>query len=285
MDGLEARAYRLCQLSAVMRTNTVVVFATSVTVSLSQHQNTTCQREVGKWVSRRVTEAATIWANGSTGQCYVPAFRRPAPAADLACTSRWQPASVLFPPNRHRTCHLESITHQRERQNPAGQAQEGIKRGVMHAPEATTGCRQSSMFQNIWNMHPLPRNLHVAFHIPNLGVTPQPPLHCLTLLHLLPHLPLGLASGQRNNQGRMNQTERWRRKLFDGRAPLRRETHPGFTTHHATPTWTCLGLLGLRNHGSTAEPACHCRLAAVPRFVCMSHTPNPDTLALDRPIP
>lgn len=224
--------------------------------------------DLGHWVDGPMLPTCL----SSGGQHRLQTWPVPAGGSRLACS---------FP--RTCTCHLESITHQRERQNPAGQAQEGIERGLMHAPEATTGCRQSSMFQNIWNMHPLPRNLHVAFHIPNLGVTPQPPLHCLILLHSLPHLALGLASGQRNNQGRMNRAGR--RKLFDGRAPLRRETHPGFTTHHAPPTWMCLGLLGLRNHGSTAEPACHCRFAAAPRFVCVSHTPNPDILALDRPIP
>lgn len=76
----------------------------------------------------------------------------------------------------------------------------------MHAPEANDWM-PSILFQNIWNMHPLPRNPHVAFHIPNLGVTPKPPLHCLTLLDLLPHLALGLASGQRNNRPGMNQSE------------------------------------------------------------------------------
>lgn len=98
--------------------------------------------------------------------------------------------------------------------------------------------------------------------------------------------PSGPRIGQwPKKQSRSDEPNRARaQKLLDGQAPLRRETHPGFTTHHAPSTWTCLGLPGLRNHGSTAEPACHCRLA-VPRFVCISHTPNSDTLALDRPIP
>lgn len=134
------------------------------------------------------------WVDGSMRRAYLR-------AASTGCrTGRHQ--QVAAPPmcSFLRTC----ITHQRERHNPPGQAQEGIKRGRMHAPAATTGCRQPSLFQNIWNMHPLPRNPHVAFHIPNLGVTPQPPLHCLTLLDFLSVLAAGLASGQRNNRRRMN---------------------------------------------------------------------------------
>lgn len=74
-------------------------------------------------------------------------------------------------------------------------AVEVIRRGT------STGYRQPSLFQNIRNMQSSstqPGNPHVAFHIPNVGVTLQPPLHCLALLDFLPDLALGLAGGQRN---------------------------------------------------------------------------------------
>lgn len=266
-----------------MRTNTLVVFATSGAVSLSQHQSTTCQREVGKWVSRRVTQAAPIWANGSTGQCYVPAFWRPAPAAELACTSRWQPTSVLFPPN----LHLLPGEHY----SSAGAAEPSWA-GTGGDQTGVDACSRSNDWMS--SIHP------VSKHLEHASSSTQPTRrlsHTKSRCHTStsPALPdlasLAAPSGPRigqwpKKQSRSDEPNRARAKrLFDGQAPLRRETHPGFTTHHAPSTWTCLGLLGLRNHGSTAEPACHCSLAAVPRFVCMSHTPNSDTLALDRPIP
>lgn len=136
-------------------------------------------KPMGRWVN------ATCLLSG--GQHRLQNW--PAPASG-------SPASVLFPPNLH---YSSAGTAQ-----PTWAGTGGIKRGRMHAPAATTGCRQPSLFQNIWNMHPLPRNPHVAFHIPNLGVTPQPPLHCLTLLDFLSVLAPGLASGQRNNRRRMN---------------------------------------------------------------------------------
>lgn len=232
----------------------VVVFChlhSGVVVTASEHNSLASRREVGNWVSRRVTEAATIWASGSMGQCYVPPFGRPAPAAGLACTSKWHLASVLFPQNllpRHPgtppnhlhllpTCNLSSITHPRLNGTTHLGSWAGTGRGSNRGWCTLQKQRldAASLFQNIWNMHPLPRNPHVAFHIPNLGVTPQPPLHCLTLLDLLPHLALGLASGQRNNRCRMNQSE-GEKKLLDGRATQRdvKQTlvSPHNTHHH-----------------------------------------------------
>lgn len=147
--------------------------------------------------------------------------------------------------------------------NGTTQTPEGIKPGSMHAPAATTGCRQptAACFKTFGTCNPLPRNPHVAFHIPNLGGT-------LSTSPALPDLawlqdPSGPRIGQwSKKQSRSDELKCGQSSRSTVGHIQRRETDPGFTTHHTPSTWTCLGLPGLRNHGSTAEPASHCRLAA-----------------------
>lgn len=116
------------------------------------------------------------------------------------------------------------------------------------------------------------RNLHVAFHIPNLGVTPKPPLHCLELLRSLPNLALGLASGQRN-KSTSDEPDCGRNSCSAVGHIKGRETDPGFNLDAPGDARAA------QSYGSTAKPASHRRLP-VPRFVRMSHAPNLDTLTL-----
>lgn len=76
-------------------------FCNSVVVAASEHNLPARGRQMGQSTGDRGGHDLGQWVDGPMLHACMPAFGRPAPAADLACTSRWQRASVLFPPNLH----------------------------------------------------------------------------------------------------------------------------------------------------------------------------------------
>lgn len=103
------------------------------------------------------------------------------------------------------TTYLDGITHRQGRHNPPWA---GSGSDQMGNNDWLSSTRLVSKHSETCNPLPrLPRNPHVAFHIPNLGVTLRLPLRCLTWLDFLPDLALALASRQRNKRSRMNQND------------------------------------------------------------------------------
>lgn len=141
--------------------NWIWMFATSIAVLSSQHHTAYYEREVGKWISRRETEAATIWATGSwVNATYVPAFGRPAAAAELACSSKSLPASVLFPPDlQGHDCLPTGLAALLINGNGTTQTLEGSNGGRCTLQQQRLDVVNPACFKTFGTCNLLPRNL------------------------------------------------------------------------------------------------------------------------------
>jgi hypothetical protein len=129
----------------------------------------------------------------------------------------------------------------------------------------------STCFKTFGTGNPLYSTAHTPPFTRPISVSHSdfPCIACLTSLDFLSRLAVGLASDTRK-QTRSDEPTRRAKKLLDGLAPPQRETHTGFTAHHAPPTWCgvhrCASLHGPHSRfGQTfclalcrpIQPVCH----------------------------